>query len=109
MKNLARIGLVVAIPILALGVIVAPQLSGLSRAEPLPAAVPTASPEDSPAATPDPGPDPVDQGDESEGGLDLYGNDVTSAVAKYKFDGTGTLYELHSPQTEVPRLAPPKT
>jgi len=41
--------------------------------------------------------------------VDLYGNEVTDAVAKYQFDATGSLYELHSPQTEVPKLAPPKT
>jgi hypothetical protein len=41
--------------------------------------------------------------------LDLYGNEVTDAVAKYRFDASGSLYELHSPQTEVPKLAPPKT
>jgi hypothetical protein len=41
--------------------------------------------------------------------VDLYGNEITDAVAKYQFDATGSLYELHSPQTEVPKLAPPKT
>lgn len=41
--------------------------------------------------------------------LDLQGNPVNSAVATYKFDATGSLYETHSPQTELPRLAPPKT
>jgi hypothetical protein len=40
---------------------------------------------------------------------DLYGNDVTSAVAKYTFDATGSLYEVHSPQTELPRLKSPKS
>lgn len=112
MKTLAHIGLVVAIPIFALGAIVAPQLSSLSRAEPLPATMPPPSTEDLPAAAPDTTSDPVDQNDQnddSESELDLYGNEVTSAVAKYKFDGTGALYELHSPQTEVPKLAPPKT
>jgi len=44
-----------------------------------------------------------------EGPADLLGNPVTDAVARYKFDATGSLYELHSPQTEVPRLRPPKT
>jgi len=41
--------------------------------------------------------------------VDLYGNEVTDAVAKYQYDATGSLYELHSPETEVPKLAPPKT
>jgi hypothetical protein len=41
--------------------------------------------------------------------IDLYGNEVTDAVASYKQDATGALYETHSPQTEVPRLAAPKS
>jgi hypothetical protein len=41
--------------------------------------------------------------------IDLYGNEVSDAVAKYKLDATGGLYELHSPQTEVPRLGVPKS
>ncbi len=48
-------------------------------------------------------------GDDMPHNLDLYGNEVTDAVAKYRFDASGLLYELHSPQTEVPKLAPPKT
>jgi hypothetical protein len=41
--------------------------------------------------------------------VDLYGNEVTPAVATYTFDDLGTLYEVHSPQTEVPRLGSPKS
>ena len=41
--------------------------------------------------------------------VDLYGNEVTAAIATYKLDGSGALYELHSPQTELPQLAPPKS
>ena len=41
--------------------------------------------------------------------VDSYGNEVNRAVATYQFDATGSLYELHSPQTEVPKLRPPKT
>ena len=48
-------------------------------------------------------------GDDLPDPVDLYGNEVTDAVAKYRFDAGGSLYELHSPQTEVPKLAPPKT
>jgi len=47
--------------------------------------------------------------DEADETIDLSGNPVTSAVAKYKFDATGSLYEVHSPQTELPRLVPPKS
>jgi hypothetical protein len=41
--------------------------------------------------------------------VDLFGNQVTDAVAKYKFDPAGSLYEVHSPRTELPRLVPPKS
>jgi hypothetical protein len=47
--------------------------------------------------------------DDVHDAVDLYGNEVTPAVATYKLDGTGALYELHSPQTELPQLAPPKS
>jgi hypothetical protein len=39
----------------------------------------------------------------------LYGNEVSDAVATYTFDQSGSLYELHSPQTELPRLGIPKS
>jgi hypothetical protein len=41
--------------------------------------------------------------------VDLYGNEVTDAIATYTFDQAGSLYELHSPQTELPRLGIPKS
>jgi hypothetical protein len=41
--------------------------------------------------------------------LDLYGNDVSPAVATYSFDALGSPYEVHSPQTELPRPGSPKT
>jgi hypothetical protein len=44
-----------------------------------------------------------------EGTVDLYGNEVSDAVAKYRTDVTGSLYELHSPHTELPRLGSPKS
>ncbi len=40
---------------------------------------------------------------------DLLGNDVTPAVATYKLDTTGVLYEEHSPQTELPQLGEPRS
>jgi len=40
--------------------------------------------------------------------LDVYGNEIARPVAKYRVDDRGTLYEVHSPQTEVPRLASPR-
>jgi hypothetical protein len=46
---------------------------------------------------------------DEEGATDLYGNDVTDAIAKYKLDLDGSLYELHSPRTQLPRLGSPKS
>ncbi|HEV3141535.1 MAG TPA: hypothetical protein VGY57_13510 [Vicinamibacterales bacterium] len=46
---------------------------------------------------------------DSDGTVDLYGNEVSDAVAKYRLDVTGSLYELHSPHTELPRLGSPKS
>ena len=50
-----------------------------------------------------------EQADDAAGLTDLYGNEVTDAVATYTFDRSGSLYELHSPQTELPRLGIPKS
>jgi len=44
-----------------------------------------------------------------EGTTDLYGNEVSDAVARYTLDAEGSLYEQHSPRTELPRLGPPKS
>jgi hypothetical protein len=51
----------------------------------------------------------VDNAEEEDanGSPDLYGNEVREAVTRYKLDETGSLYEVHSPQTELPRLASP--
>jgi hypothetical protein len=57
-----------------------------------------------------PADDPLRDDDaDADAGLDVYGNEVTAAVATYKVDAAGTLYELHSPNTEVPRLPAPKS
>lgn len=45
----------------------------------------------------------------ADGTLDLYGNDVSPAVATYSFDALGSPYEVHSPQTELPHPGSPKT
>lgn len=60
------------------------------------------------AALTESGQDP-DEEQESTGTTDLFGNDIMSAVATYKVDRTGSLYELHSPRTEVPRVGIPKS
>jgi hypothetical protein len=40
--------------------------------------------------------------------LDFNGNEVRRAIARYKVDPLGAVYEEHSPDTEVPRLGSPK-
>jgi hypothetical protein len=54
-------------------------------------------------------PDDPDAADPGDGFTDLYGNEVSDAIATYTFDQSGSLYELHSPQTELPRLGIPKS
>jgi hypothetical protein len=39
--------------------------------------------------------------------LDDYGNEVEIAIGDYRIDPGGEIYENHSPDTAVPRLAPP--
>ena len=112
MKTAARIGFAVAVPVLI--------IAGFGAA-----ARPTSSILDtyaveggrssadghSSVATIEPAPVPQEavDGEDPGAAVDIYGNEVTDAVAKYKADRAGTLYELHSPQTEVPRLASPKS
>jgi len=48
-------------------------------------------------------------GPEDRALVDLYGNEVNDAFATYSLDPAGSLYELHSPQTELPRLGSPKS
>lgn len=49
------------------------------------------------------------ESEDSNGIIDLYGNEVSPAIATYSFDALGSPYEVHSPQTELPRLGSPKT
>ena len=53
--------------------------------------------------------DPVEGEPNEDDATDVYGNRVTPAVATYQLDPAGTLYELHSPQTQLPRLGSPKS
>jgi len=46
-------------------------------------------------------------GDDGDGSESLEGDDVSRALATYGIDGDGNLFEVHSPHTEVPRLAGP--
>lgn len=106
--TLSRIGLVVVMPLLMVCALLTPQLACGSRIE-----VPVPSHAPSTVITPKEATTPVDARDQqtpdADGPVDLYGNEVTEAVAKYKFDATGSLYETHSPQTELPRLGSPKS
>jgi hypothetical protein len=52
---------------------------------------------------------PAGRGTTADGRIDTYGNEVTNAVAEYSLDPTGILYELHSPQIELPHLGSPKS
>ncbi len=55
--------------------------------------------------------DPPCVGDDSDPDdgtqVDLQGDEVTPAVATYKFDSQGQIYETHAPHTEVPHLGSP--
>jgi hypothetical protein len=41
--------------------------------------------------------------------FDLFGNEIEEAVADYRVDQRGGIYERHSPDTAVPKLGLPKT
>jgi hypothetical protein len=49
-----------------------------------------------------------DSGDAPDGRFDLFGNEIEEAVADYRIDLRGGIYERHSPDTAVPRLGSPK-
>jgi len=108
MRIATRISFVVMVPVLIMGALEASHFprahDRVARAAAI-AAVPSAdrgwSVRPSSAADDE---DPMDQGT-----VDLYGNETTDAVARYKLDADGSLYELHSPQTELPRLGSPKS
>jgi hypothetical protein len=59
-----------------------------------------------PSATSAPG---EETGDDSDGTskTDIEGDEVSPALATYGIDRDGNLFEVHSPQTEVPRLPGP--
>jgi len=39
--------------------------------------------------------------------VDVRGNEIARPVARYRVDERGSMYEVHSPQTEIARLMPP--
>jgi len=52
--------------------------------------------------------EPGDSDDAADPRFDLFGNEIEEAVADYRFDLRGGLYERHSPDTAVPRLGTPE-
>ena len=104
MRTLSRIALAIVVPLLMMCAWLTPQLAHGSRIEARLISPALTAPEDvTTSSTRDP--EMID----GDGPVDLYGNEVTEAVARYKLDATGSLYETHSPQTELPRLGSPKS
>ena len=109
MRKLVRIGLVALVPPLLGSAFYTPQLDG-DRQALVDAGYSEVRSTTSTSRDDSSSPEIADQEhDDSDGPVDLLGNEVTDAVAKYKFDSTGSLYETHSPQTELPRLGSPKS
>jgi hypothetical protein len=103
---LSRFGFFVASPLLAVGTLLTPHL--VTATHPVTSAAEGVES----AASIDPfgvPPDPVEEPPNEDEATDLYGNRVTPAVATYQLDAAGLLYELHSPQTQLPRLGSPKS
>jgi hypothetical protein len=102
---LARLGLFVVVPLLLARMVVMPQLVTATQSDRM------TKIDLQQAASIDVFTLPhAESSDSSENeATDVYGNEVSSAVAQYKLDATGTMYELHSPQTELPRLGSPKS
>jgi hypothetical protein len=113
-KAVQRVAMVGAFAIFIVGAFFTPQLVVRQDVPVVPQDVPAAQAETplKPAADAYPVADepPTDRDPESgEGFTDLYGNEISDAIATYTFDQSGSLYELHSPQTELPRLGIPKS
>jgi hypothetical protein len=106
-NGIARWGISALMALLVLAALFTPQHVTSSHVAPVPA-VPLPAPHD-PAATPGVVAGEADTDNDTEALVDLYGNDVSPAVATYSFDALGSLYEEHSPQTELPKLGSSKT
>ncbi len=104
-------GFAVAVFAVTLGAMVTPQLVTSSQLEPLiaTATAPASDQIEPPGTANGDASAPDVRSDDPDDLPDFYGNDVAPAVAKYRLDATGSLYELHSPQTELPRLGSPKS
>ena len=103
---LRRVGLFVATPLLAVGAPLTPQL--VTATHPVHSAVEDVEPAASIDLFGVP-PDPAEGEPNEDEATDMCGNRVSPAVATYQLDAAGTLYELHSPQTQLPRLESPKS
>ena len=51
----------------------------------------------------------VESDDSAPPGVDFLGNEIEHAVADYRVDGGGSVYERHSPETAVLRLGSPSS
>jgi hypothetical protein len=104
-RQVVRVAAVLVIPVTITCALVAPRVNGPRVPRHAVVAVTTpVSARPAPVQAADT-PQPPDE----QGAVDLYGNDVTDAVAKYKLDADGSLYEAHSPQTQLPRLGSPRS
>lgn len=103
MKRPVRLGAIAAILFVTGGFLITHGSVTASRSVPKAAVALTAT---DGAVTP---PRRPPAGDRDSAILDLYGNEVNDAIATYTLDPGGSLYELHSPQTELPRLGSPKS
>ena len=109
MRALTRVAAAVGFAVLVGGAYLTPQLATSDDGAPAIApAVPASTPQVA-AVTSGDERDAGDAGDSNDAFTDLYGNEVSDAIATYTFDQSGSLYELHSPQTELPRLGIPKS
>ena len=50
---------------------------------------------------------PIDNRSLDQPEIDLFGNEIERAVSDYRVDYTGDIYEAHSPDTAITRLAAP--
>jgi hypothetical protein len=102
----ASVGLGVAVLVLGLSVLFTQHR--ITHTHSIVAAMPAPPTPHEPIARPHDAP-ADDVAEDVDGLIDLYGNGVSPAVATYSLDALGSLYEEHSPQTELPRLGSPKT
>jgi hypothetical protein len=51
---------------------------------------------------------PVEEPEPAPQLYDVRGNEIVLPIVRYGIDHRGSLYELHSPYTELPRLDPPE-